>query len=53
MFDLFPNEQGKSSSLGTIDYRNAKYHGHTLSNEPEGLGIVLDHHYLLTISQWH
>ena len=36
-----------------LDYRNAKYQGRTNEQQlPEGLGLLLDHNYLLSMSQW-
>jgi hypothetical protein len=52
MFDPFGNRLHRPLKRASLDYHNAKYHGNVEQQEPRGLGLLLDHHYMLAISRW-
>lgn len=56
MFNIYKNQQKKleKSALSIIDYRNGKYQGSINNNSMirQGLGTLMDHHYLLVIANW-
>jgi hypothetical protein len=38
--------------FGSIDSRNIKYQGSIKNGEYDGIGIILDHHFLFAIANW-
>lgn len=48
------NKNREINELRILDYRNGKYQGITRGAEMvrDGIGIVLDHNYLLSIASW-
>lgn len=56
MFNIYKNEKRNTdkSQLRILDYRNGKYQGTTVGQQitRQGIGMVLDHNYLLTIAAW-
>ena len=38
--------------FGCMDFRNAKYQGLIRDNSLDGIGIVLDNEFLLSLSSW-
>lgn len=56
MYNIYKNEKKSSdkSELRILDYRNGKYQGTTVGSQMtrDGVGMVLDHNYLLAIAAW-
>lgn len=56
MYNIYKNEgkSGDASEPRIIDYRNGKYQGTTVGPQMtrEGVGMILDHNYLLAIAAW-
>jgi hypothetical protein len=56
MYNIYKNEgkNNDASELRIIDYRNGKYQGTTTGPQMtrQGVGMVLDHNYLLAIAAW-
>ncbi len=52
--DKNDNKDKDKNQLRILDYRNGKYQGTTLglNMTRNGIGIALDHNYLLTIASW-
>lgn len=56
MFNTYKNDKKNNdkTELRILDYRNGKYQGTTSGDQMtrEGIGMVLDHNYLFSISSW-
>lgn len=48
------NKNNDKNELRILDYRNGKYQGTTLglNMTRDGIGMIMDHNYLLTIASW-
>jgi hypothetical protein len=38
--------------FGSIDSRNVKYQGSIRNGQYDGIGIVVDHHFMFAIANW-
>lgn len=42
----------EKTSLRCIDYRNAKFQGSIRGNSKDGIGIILDNEFMLSLTNW-